>query len=34
MGNKVAHLLATKGIRRGETTYLLKEVPLFVANAV
>ncbi|MBA0834271.1 hypothetical protein Goarm_006640, partial [Gossypium armourianum] len=31
-GNEVAHLLATEGIRRGETTYLLKEEPLFVAN--
>ncbi|MBA0814515.1 hypothetical protein Gohar_020342 [Gossypium harknessii] len=33
-GNGVAHLLTTEGIRRGETTYQLEEMPLFVADAV
>ncbi|MBA0666144.1 hypothetical protein Goklo_002593, partial [Gossypium klotzschianum] len=34
VGNGVAHLLTTEGIRRGETTYQLEEMPLFVADAV
>lgn len=33
-GNGVAHIIATEGIHKGETTYLLEEVPSLAIDAV
>ncbi|MBA0793880.1 hypothetical protein Gohar_018260, partial [Gossypium harknessii] len=33
-GNEVAHFVATEGIRKGETTYLLEEVPSLAIDEV
>ncbi|KAK5842843.1 hypothetical protein PVK06_005254 [Gossypium arboreum] len=32
--NKVGHILATEGLKRRETTYLMNEVPYFTAKEV